>query len=256
MIPRAITFDFWNTLYTDGGSPIDAIVGHRLQILRRALEACGGTADDGQLDAAYRSGFNAYLGAWERGQHFGAREQVTHVFEQLGAVCRGSACDTAALEIEETGRQAELRVLPGVLQAIPHLAQSGVRLGLISDTGLTPGRILREVLEKDGLLRYFSALTFSDETGFPKPDERMFLGTLAQLGAEPADAAHIGDTARTDIAGAKRLGIVAVRFAAVRDDAGPPEADAVISDHRDLLDTLAQLRPRDDGPGATHGGSG
>jgi FMN phosphatase YigB (HAD superfamily) len=105
-------------------------------------------------------------------------------------------------------------------------------------------------------LQYFSALTFSDETGFPKPDERMFLGTLAQLDAEPADAAHIGDTARTDIAGAQRLGMVAVRFAAARDDSGPPEADAVICDHRDLLDTLAQVQQGDEGPGAARGASG
>jgi putative hydrolase of the HAD superfamily len=256
MVPRAITFDFWNTLYADGGSPVDAIVAHRLQILRRALEACGGTADDEQLDVAYRSGFKAYLRAWEQGQHFGAREQVAHVLAQLGVVCRGPACDAAALEIEETGRQAELRLLPGVLQTIPQLAGSGVRLGLISDTGLTPGRILRELLEKDGLLQYFSALTFSDETGFPKPDERMFLGTLAQLGARPADSAHVGDTARTDIAGAQHLGMVAVRFAGARDDGNPPEADIVIRDHRELLDALARVRHGGDSPGAARGISG
>ncbi len=89
MIPRAITFDFWNTLYTDGGSPIDEIVDGRLQILRGALDACGGTADDEQLADAYRSGFGAYLQAWEQGRHFGAREQVTHVAGATsGVVCR------------------------------------------------------------------------------------------------------------------------------------------------------------------------
>ena len=247
MIPRAITFDFWNTLYSDGGTPIDAIVDQRLQILRGALAACGGAPDDQQLADAYRSGFSAYLRAWEQGRHFGAREQVAHVAGRFGVACRDEIRDEAASAIEETGRRAELRLLPGAAEAIPQLAEAGIRLGLISDTGLTPGRILRDFLERDGLLRHFSALTFSDETGFPKPDERMFLETLAQLGEKPPDAAHVGDTPRTDIAGAKRLGMVAIRFAGARDDNTPPEADAVICDHRDLLDVLSHIRADGDG---------
>lgn len=241
MIPRAVTFDFWNTLYADGGSPVDAIVERRLLILRGALAACGGAANDEELADASRSGFSAYLQAWEQGRHFGAREQVSHVIGHFGVVCLPEVRDEAAFAIEEIGREAELRLLPGVRETIPRLARSGVRLGLISDTGLTPGRILRRFLEQDGLLQYFGALTFSDETGFPKPDERMFRGTLAKLDAEPAEAAHVGDTPRTDIAGARGVGMAAVRFAGARDDEALPEADAVICDHRELLEALAKV---------------
>ena len=96
-------------------------------------------------------------------------------------------------------------------------------------------------LEKDGLLPYFSTLTFSDETGFPKPDPRMFGRTLAGLGALPRESLHVGDTPRSDIAGALGVGMYAVRFAAVNDTADPPEAHAVIRDHRELRDLLPSL---------------
>ncbi len=95
-------------------------------------------------------------------------------------------------------------------------------------------------LESDGLLEYFSAFTFSDETGFPKPDARMFERTLAALGATPEEAAHVGDTPRTDIAGAKALGLLAIRCAAAEDHREPPEADFVIRDHRELPELLAR----------------
>ena len=146
-----------------------------------------------------------------------------------------------ALEIEEASLLAPLQPLPGVLETVPALTSAGYRLGLISDTSLTPGRILKKLLAGDGLLSHFEALTFSDETGYTKPDPRMFQQTLAPLGAKPAEAAHVGDTPRTDIAGAKNLGMVAIRCAGAVDHPEPPDADFVIKDHREIPDILVRL---------------
>ncbi len=84
-------------------------------------------------------------------------------------------------------------------------------------------------------------LTWSDETGFPKPDARMFTRTLAALAADPAQAAHVGDTPRTDIAGAKALGMIAIRYTAAADQEEPPEADYIVHDHRELPELLKRL---------------
>jgi len=96
-------------------------------------------------------------------------------------------------------------------------------------------------LERDGLLPYFSSLTFSDETGFPKPDPRMFQLTLAEMKVEAATSLHVGDTPRTDIAGALSMGMRAVRFAAVHDSDEPPAADAVICNHLELLRLIEEF---------------
>jgi putative hydrolase of the HAD superfamily len=196
------------------------------------------------MQQAYRAGFEAYMGAWGNGRHFGAREQVLffleYFLENAEAVPEATIADTAT-EIEEASLLADLQLLPGARQTIPELVAAGYRLGVISDTSLTPGRILRRFLERDELLADFGVLTFSDETGYPKPDARMFTRTLAGLGAEPAQAAHVGDTPRTDIAGAKALGMKAIRYAAAADHDEPPEADFVIRDHREILGLLQSL---------------
>jgi putative hydrolase of the HAD superfamily len=240
---RAITFDFWNTLYWDQGFGFGLVNDIRKAALRRALESSGVDARSADLDEAYTTGFKAYLEAWMDGRHYGAREQVFHVLAAFHAEADAETLETAVDEIEQAGMKADLALLPGVAEALPALAEAGVGLGVISDTGLTPGRILATFMERDGLLGFFGALTFSDQMGFPKPHPQMFLRTLAGLGVTPAQAAHVGDMPRTDIAGAQALGIYAVRMAAAEDHPEPPQADLVIRDHRQLWE-LAGLSGR------------
>jgi len=197
--------------------------------------ACGGSATPERIVESNSSGFAAYVEAWRGGRHYGAIEHVHHVLGLLGVEPCDGGVTRAADRIEELGKRADLLLLPGVAETLPALAAAGLKLGLISDTGLTPGRVLVTFLERDGLLPYFSSLTFSDETGFPKPDPRVFDLTLAEMGVKADSSLHVGDTPRTDIAGALNVGMRAVRFAAVNDSDEPPAADAVIRDHRDLL---------------------
>ncbi|MBU2601767.1 MAG: HAD family hydrolase [Actinobacteria bacterium] len=235
-----VTFDFWNTLYTDSHlEPDEGSRALRLAVLSEAVEACGGSSNVEALRQAQHSSFDSYLDAWRAGRHYGAHEHVLHVLEQFGLESCDGVAERTALRIEELGAHISLRLLPGAAEAIPRLAADGVKMGLISDTGLTPGRILVGFLERDGLLDHFSSLTFSDETGYPKPDPRMFEKTLAEMGVLPEHALHVGDTPRTDIAGALGMGMRAVRFAAVNDHDDPPNADAVIRDHRELLPLVA-----------------
>jgi len=233
---KAITFDFWNTLYAeprDGSA--ESSRAERMTVIRDALAAFGLAPTDEELHAAWRSGFTAYLEAWQEGRHFGAFEQVLHMMQRFDASPVDGVVARIARRIEKSGAHANLQLQAGAAEVIPALASAGIKLGLISDTGLTPGRILVGFLERDGLLPHFTKLTFSDETGFPKPDPRMFHRTLAPLGVMPEEAAHVGDTPRTDIAGAQAVGMRAIRFAAAHDTAEPPPADYVIYDHRDLL---------------------
>jgi putative hydrolase of the HAD superfamily len=217
----------------------------RVEALRRMLRNFDADPSDEQMAEAYRSGFDAYMAAWVQGIHFGAADQIQHIlarFEIVPGPGDGAFLAQTALEIEESSLLAPLEPLPGVLETVPRLTQEGYRLGLISDTSLTPGRILKQLMARDRLLDHFSALTFSDETGYTKPNPGMFDRTLAPLGAQPSQAAHVGDTPRTDIAGAKSLGMLAIRCAGAVDHPEPPEADYVIRDHREIPEILTGLR--------------
>lgn len=243
MAIEAVTFDFWNTLYADEGQAFRALTRRRLDHLARALAAAGAHPSDDELYQAYKDGFAVYLEAWRQQRHFGALEHVSYIFERLGAHPENGAVTRAARCIEEVGLGFHLTLQRGAAEAIPALAAAGIKLGIISDTGLTPGRVLLQFLERDGLLQYFSAATFSDQTGVAKPHPRMFEETLAALRVRPEQAAHVGDMPRTDVAGAKNAGMMAVRFAGYDDRREPPAADVVIRDHRSLLRILESRNP-------------
>jgi putative hydrolase of the HAD superfamily len=124
--------------------------------------------------------------------------------------------------------------------AVAGLSARGIRLGIICDVGFTPSTALLGHLERHGLLKYFDHWSFSDEVGCYKPDPRIFEHALAGLGApDPARCVHVGDRRRTDVAGARALGMRAVRITAVFEDDEPgPDDDIVISSYRELLPAL------------------
>jgi FMN phosphatase YigB (HAD superfamily) len=107
---------------------------------------------------------------------------------------------------------------------------------------MTPSVTLRAHLTDRGLLGYFDHWSFSDEVGVYKPDPAIFRHALAGLSQAagrdiaPAEAAHVGDLRRTDIAGARAMGMTAVRYTGVFDDDSQPEPEGhhVVDDHRRL----------------------
>ena len=82
------------------------------------------------------------------------------------------------------------------------LKERGFRMGLISNTAMTPGVTFREFLRQHGMIEFFDVLTFSDELQRCKPGAIPFTSTLAQLDTQrPGRSAHIGDQFVHDILG-------------------------------------------------------
>ncbi|HWG84354.1 MAG TPA: HAD family hydrolase, partial [Deinococcales bacterium] len=75
-----------------------------------------------------------------------------------------------------------------------------------------------------------------------KPRIEAFEAALDQFGLPAIEVMHVGDIPRTDVAGALRMGMRAVRYAGITDRPGQPEADAVIRDHRELLGLVERWR--------------
>ena len=99
-----------------------------------------------------------------------------------------------------------------ILENILEKLSKKYKLGLISDTGQTSGRILREILKKDGIYDYFLVHSFSDEMGVSKPNKKIFEMTLKKLCSLPANTVHIGDNIATDICGAINYGLKAIHI--------------------------------------------
>ena len=115
-----------------------------------------------------------------------------------------------------------------------------MRRALICDTGVSPGHMVRELLDHLGLLTRLEVQIFSNEEGVPKPNPSLFHRALRELATAAEHAVHVGDLRRTDIAGARGVGMGSVRISQSHDDQSEhPEADAVAESHRHLLEILA-----------------
>jgi putative hydrolase of the HAD superfamily len=93
------------------------------------------------------------------------------------------------------------------------------------------------VLERHDLLGHFSVFSYSDEIGYRKPDAEIFRRTLAALGIEPEQAAHVGDNPVADVRGAQGVGMRGVHYAS-QGEPGAPHADLVVTNLGDLVERL------------------
>jgi len=234
----AITFDFWNTLFVAEFRISGSL---RLQWIKQALEQAGHTQiTDARLEQAIHRTWQEWERVWEHEYRtFGAEHWVSLVLADLGVNPTQAERDILIKAMEKSGLEVKPPLIDGLASLLPRLAQR-YRLGVICDAGLSPGWMLRQWMDAQGILRYFSHLTFSDELGVSKPHPDMFLTTLAGLGVPPEAAVHIGDYPRTDIAGAQGVGMRTIRFAGVHDwDDGAAQADAKIASYRELEPLLA-----------------
>jgi len=235
---HAVTFDFWGTLYQNAFGQEE-----RLHLLEQVLARHGQPRDWAALEAAYRHAWTLMDRTW-RAQHRPSpfehwlHEVLTFLDVDLPEDVRTGLRGP----IEDVHLHTNVpQPVPGVIEVLPRLSRR-YRLGLISDVGLTPGRVLREILRRDGLLPYFQALTFSDETGATKPRPEQFLRTLDVLETHPEEAAHVGDLPETDLAGAKGVGMRTILFLGVsqRQD-GLPLADGIFEEYNELEQLLEGL---------------
>jgi putative hydrolase of the HAD superfamily len=234
----AVTFDFWGTLYQN-----TLYTSERLRMLGDALEHHGQRRSSAELEAAYGTAWSVWLQVWRDEQRtIPVDRWVDELLGDLRAELPLDAKQALGEAIEMAYLHGERpSPIAGVTDVVPRLAER-FPLGLISDTGLTPGRVLREVMRRDGLLSHFQVLTFSDELGVAKPQPKAFLDTLRVLGVSPEEAAHIGDLPETDLVGARGVGMKTILFLGEsgRDD-GLPLADAVFEDYAELPELLVAL---------------
>jgi len=238
--PAAVTFDFGNTLTTD--PDWEAVREARVRHIVEWLDGRGSAIPGELVHAAFESAHLAGRAAWEgERRHFGAGDSLDHILSEL-AVETSSDGRAALLALLE-GPLPERRLLPvdGAADALSRLREAGLRLGIVSNLAWGSGSVMRRHLEQHGLIEFFEpeALVFSDEVGVLKPHPAIFHAALNALGAAPEDAAHVGDLKLTDVAGARELGMITVRYAGVADDpTDAPDADYVVRDYAELPGVL------------------
>ena len=149
--------------------------------------------------------------------------------EQLDELWSAWQVDGARL-----GRQ----LYPDTMTTLAWSRDAGYRLGLISNRW-SDAALTRRELGGCGLGALFDAVVVSTDAGWLKPHPEIFYAALRDLKTEPGEVVMVGDSLRTDVAGAKMLGMRAVwkrngrRTQAPAEPAIPPDA---------MIDDLWELR--------------
>ncbi len=111
---------------------------------------------------------------------------------------------------DETGTTLEAELIPGAADLVQTLKQRGHKIALVADG---PAGTFRNVFTQHNLYHLFDAFAISGEVGVSKPDERMFITALDQLGIRREDygkVVMVGNNLERDIKGANNLGIITI----------------------------------------------
>lgn len=200
---RAVTFDLWNTLVHNRNYG-----EFRLPYLKEFLQTNGVELDDARLLEIYQTGFrySSELHRTSGRRHVYTNEIISHIIEQVGLT--GKCNYTPLVKTYEEAILNDPPKLKYGTQETLETLYGRIGIGLISDSGTSPGRVTRMILDDYGILKFFNVTIFSDEVGYCKPDEVGFRAALEALGVKPEEALHVGDLIKNDIRGAKKTGML------------------------------------------------
>ena len=230
---RAITFDYWDTLYEGGALP--ERVALRRTAVGALLGAYGRELPEAQLRALYEaSGREAERWWSEEHRGYTTQERLRWILERAAVQPREDCRHVAAAvdAVDNALLMLPPAMLPGAWQMLRTLSRK-FTLAVISDTGFASGRAQDRLLEKDGARTFFAATIYSMDVGHAKPRPEIFAAAVQTLGIAPHEVIHIGDNERTDVRGAIAAGFRAIRLEVVR-QGGPSEGEFVARTFEEL----------------------
>ncbi len=253
---EAITFDFWDTIaIDDSDEPKRAAMGlpskpeSRIDLFAQRVTKNHPEIDLQQAAEAYRHANKSFNDEWHGNQRTpGVASRLYDAYDYLGLRPEPGKFAELMREVDELVREIEdmeVRIppdfAPGVHSTL-ELLREHYKLGIISDTIHTTGRGLRYLLQRQGLLQYFSYFIFSDEIGASKPAAKVFRQAALGMQTAPSEMVHIGDRESNDVVGPMAIGMKAILFTGIKDrGSAKTRASAVCHTYGELPDIIRRL---------------
>ncbi|MBC8280337.1 MAG: HAD family hydrolase [Chloroflexi bacterium] len=247
-----VTFDLWQTLLLDERDLGHARALVRLEGAQSALAPLGKDFNIEHIRDAYNSCFVECRDIRDGGLDVDFREQVSifvnHIENNLADSLDRAVMDDIAHIYADCFLTHPPPAHVDAIDVLQGVKDLGFRIGLISNTGMTPGFTFRRYMEERGMLEYFHTLIFSDEVKLAKPAKDIFMLTLEALGAAPEQTIHVGDHVLNDVVGPKRCGMKTIWISGFceRDDPNDPasEPDITVDGLAEVLPAIARLSGR------------
>lgn len=204
-----VTFDVWNTLLVHEFYD-DRLKNARIEDVLKALNYEGIAVCREDVVKAYDYSEGHLKCLWNEEKDLCLDGHLSVFLEGLGL--SDIYMDTIREPYAQTLLQFKPKPVDNAIELLKRLKGMDYKIGLISNTGRTPGEVMERILDGYGMLRYFDAMSFSCDVGHIKPCKRIFELTLKNLHSSPATSAHVGDSMLLDVYGAKSAGMKAILF--------------------------------------------
>jgi putative hydrolase of the HAD superfamily len=208
-----VTFDLWETLIFDEPRRDGARGRARYEGLHSVLADYGIKLALDDVKRGYDESAVRMQTVWNRYDEVPIIEQVQLIAElAAGHVIDLDPSWSEALEDAYVNPILSIppKLNPEAPMILGAVKERGMKIGLISNTGRSPGASLRQLLENYGILKFFDATVFSNEVKRRKPDRVIFDYASKMLGAKNEVIVHVGDNPEADFWGARNAGMQAI----------------------------------------------
>ena len=242
---EAVTLDLWQTLVVDTREWGRLRTQIRIDDTVAALQEVGEQVTEEQVREAFRAGYREGRSIREQGLELTFREQVetfvTGISEGIMDRISGETFTHILNRYSDAFYDSPPMLPEGIPEMLLSLRTAGYKVGLISNTGMTPGQLFRAYFKEHGIADFFDYMTFSDEVGMSKPASPIFFHTFASMGCNAANTVHVGDHKKNDIAGASEIGMRTVWLQGFDESDVEVNPTTVIENILDLPQALKRL---------------
>ncbi|MCW4052696.1 MAG: HAD family hydrolase [Candidatus Bathyarchaeota archaeon] len=212
---KAVTFDLWETLLLEEDGFNARRTSARCRNLSRVLDNFGVKISVKQLALAIKELASWLAGVWRSNREVSHLNQIQFIIQTAShgeTTLKSEWIEDLSSAYASALFEVQPYLNPEALGVVKWLQDQNKRMGLISNTGLTPGFGLRRFLEDKSIAKYFEFMIFSDEIGIRKPDPRIFQTAARRFQLSPRQIVHIGDNLKSDMWGAKNVKFKTIHF--------------------------------------------
>ena len=210
---RAVCFDLWDTLIVDTPGGGQTRAAERVRRIAEGLRLGNWGAPPEAITDAIQLTIDTLVRVHQDNRDLDADERLALFFRALDPSLRPErdlpleARRAVATAVHDGALHTPPVLIPGAAGMLEALRACGLRLAIVSNTILSPGRSMRALLNLVGIGRFFTAQIYSDEVRAWKPAARMFDEAVFALGVPAQDTLFVGDTPESDIVGAQAFGM-------------------------------------------------
>ena len=235
---KAVLFDLWGTLIIDDPASSELRRVFRIETAQAALADLGFMYEFADIEAAFLAAGTELAALHAAEADMSARGRTIAYLRQVDELLPDRLPGDAWSRMDEVILTPAIHhppvIMPAAVETLAEVKALGLPVALVSNAGVTPGFVLRRILDNFDLLTHMDVTVFSDEVEMAKPNPAIFRHALDELGLEPAEAAFVGDQPILDVFGARRAGLWTIQIGSLPPDGADPHA---------RIDALTELVP-------------